>query len=71
MDNNETVFVEMMQLLADKKIPLEMMYFYLGSMFCRIAQTINRPIGQVLADIELSFKSLPEPIEEIDEQPNE
>jgi len=68
-DINE-VFIEILGILTKRQVPINLFYFILGSSFCRFSQSINRPLEQILSDIETTFKSLPEPIEEKDE-PNQ
>ena len=66
----EQVFIDVMEIIRKRQMPLEMGYWMLGNAFCRFSQVLSRPTHQVVADIEIIHKTLPQPIEDTDE-PNQ
>lgn len=66
----DDIFVEIVQSFVKRGFNIEEMYFISGSHFCRIASLLGKPLEQIISDIEITFKSLPPPIEENDE-PNQ
>ena len=58
----EKLFIDCMKLFSDKGLPINVIYYLTGSMFCRIAQVIERPLDQIIEDFKATFNSLPAPI---------
>lgn len=70
---NEELLIEVMKLFASKGMTVDLMYWAVGSIFLRLAQSLGIQVHQLLGDVEIAFKSLPPPIEDPDEsneQPN-
>lgn len=63
----EQLIVELMQVIVKRQFPIELSYFVVASTFCRLAQAMGRTVEQIISDIEVTFKSLPQPIEDKDE----
>lgn len=61
------LFIKVMNIFLTGGMSIDQIYWFTGSLFCRFATSINRPLEQIIADIEVTFKSLPPPIEENDE----
>ncbi len=69
--NLEQITQELISLFISHKLSLDMIYFTLTQMTCAFSQALNKNIDQIKSDIEIIFKSLPPPIEELDDNPDQ
>lgn len=55
----DEIYNQISNLMISKELPYDIAYYIVGSIFCRLSLEINRPLAQILKDIENTFKSLP------------
>jgi hypothetical protein len=65
--NIDQITQEIFSVFIRHKISLDMIYFFLTRFACYYSQVLNKSLDEIKSDIEIIFKSLPPPIEDIDD----
>ncbi len=58
---------EVMSLFISHKLSLDMIYFFLTQFLSLYSQALGFDLDKIKSDLEIIYKSLPPPIEEIDD----
>jgi hypothetical protein len=69
--NFELITQDLISVFISHGLNLDMIYFILAQNLCGYSNAMNKTIDQIKEDIEIIYKSLPPPIEEIDDNPDE
>lgn len=65
--NFDHISSEIMSIFIANKLNLNMIYFYLSTSLCSFSYAVKKDLKEILSDIEIIYKSLPPPIEDIDD----
>ena len=69
--NFDQIYSEIMMIFITHKLKLDVIYFSLIQLLCSYSKVVNVNIDRIKNDIEMIFKTLPPPIEDSDDNPDQ
>lgn len=69
--NFEQLTQEILSLFISHKLNLDMIYLFLMQSVCHFSFAMNKDIDKIKSELEIIYKLLPPPIEDINDDPNQ